>query len=81
MGSRDIPGSLYLSCLCVQEGDSTIRNPSFPLRSPQSGCSPAGSEGTPKSEYTKREEEALQGIHPTFPFFIYLIFFHNLGCN
>lgn len=32
----------------VQEGDSTMRNPSFPLRSPQSGCSPAGSEGTPK---------------------------------
>ncbi|XP_044229257.1 nipped-B-like protein A isoform X3 [Thunnus albacares] len=32
-----------------EEGDSTMRNPSFPLRSPQSGCSPAGSEGTPKS--------------------------------
>ncbi|XP_071339205.1 nipped-B-like protein A isoform X3 [Trachinotus anak] len=31
-----------------EEGDSTMRNPSFPLRSPQSGCSPAGSEGTPK---------------------------------
>uniref|UniRef100_A0A672ITQ1 Nipped-B protein n=1 Tax=Salarias fasciatus TaxID=181472 RepID=A0A672ITQ1_SALFA len=31
-----------------EEGDSAMRNPSFPLRSPQSGCSPAGSEGTPK---------------------------------
>ncbi|XP_029017245.1 nipped-B-like protein A isoform X3 [Betta splendens] len=31
-----------------EEGDSAIRNPSFSLRSPQSGCSPAGSEGTPK---------------------------------
>ncbi|XP_068166515.1 nipped-B-like protein A isoform X2 [Antennarius striatus] len=34
--------------LSTEEGDSTMRNPSFPLRSPQSGCSPAGSEGTPK---------------------------------
>ncbi|CAK6973831.1 nipped-B-like protein A [Scomber scombrus] len=32
-----------------EEGDSTMRNPPFPLRSPQSGCSPAGSEGTPKT--------------------------------
>ncbi|XP_056274487.1 nipped-B-like protein A isoform X2 [Pseudoliparis swirei] len=32
-----------------EEGDSAMRNPSFSLRSPQSGCSPAGSEGTPKS--------------------------------
>ncbi|XP_056146171.1 nipped-B-like protein A isoform X2 [Lampris incognitus] len=32
-----------------EEGDSAMRNASFPLRSPQSGCSPAGSEGTPKS--------------------------------
>ncbi|XP_011477343.1 nipped-B-like protein isoform X2 [Oryzias latipes] len=32
-----------------EEGDSTLRNPSFPLRSPQSGCSPASSDGTPKS--------------------------------
>ncbi|XP_047447655.1 nipped-B-like protein A isoform X2 [Mugil cephalus] len=31
-----------------EEGDSTMRNPSFSLRSPQSVCSPAGSEGTPK---------------------------------
>ncbi|XP_005916260.1 nipped-B-like protein A isoform X3 [Haplochromis burtoni] len=31
-----------------EEGDSAMRNPSFPLRSPQSGCSPASSEGTPK---------------------------------
>ncbi|XP_041854741.1 nipped-B-like protein A isoform X3 [Melanotaenia boesemani] len=31
-----------------EEGDSTMRNPSFSLRSPQSGCSPASSEGTPK---------------------------------
>ncbi|KAL6114096.1 nipbl [Pungitius sinensis] len=34
--------------LSTEEGDSTMRNPSFSLRSPQSGCSPAGSEGTPK---------------------------------
>ncbi|XP_041792743.1 nipped-B-like protein A isoform X2 [Chelmon rostratus] len=34
--------------LSNEEGDSSMRNPSFPLRSPQSGCSPAGSEGTPK---------------------------------
>ncbi|XP_069379773.1 nipped-B-like protein A isoform X5 [Paralichthys olivaceus] len=32
-----------------EEGDSAMRNTSFPLRSPQPGCSPAGSEGTPKS--------------------------------
>ncbi|XP_062237835.1 nipped-B-like protein A isoform X3 [Platichthys flesus] len=31
-----------------EEGDSAMRN-TFPLRSPQSGCSPAGSDGTPKS--------------------------------
>ncbi|XP_030592986.1 nipped-B-like protein A isoform X3 [Archocentrus centrarchus] len=31
-----------------EEGDSAMKNPSFPLRSPQSGCSPASSEGTPK---------------------------------
>lgn len=42
-----------MSGLCVaQEGDSTMRNPSFALRSPQSGCSPAGSEGTPKRKAT-----------------------------
>ncbi|XP_075955000.1 nipped-B-like protein A isoform X2 [Anarhichas minor] len=34
--------------LSTEEGDSAMRNPSFSLRSPQSGCSPAGSEGTPK---------------------------------
>ncbi|KAL7392348.1 hypothetical protein ABVT39_023402 [Epinephelus coioides] len=34
--------------LSNEEGDSAMRNPSFALRSPQSGCSPAGSEGTPK---------------------------------
>ncbi|XP_010730782.2 nipped-B-like protein A isoform X2 [Larimichthys crocea] len=34
--------------LSNEDGDSAMRNPSFPLRSPQSGCSPAGSEGTPK---------------------------------
>ncbi|KAM3850156.1 nipped-B-like protein B, partial [Diretmus argenteus] len=33
-----------------EEGDSAMRNASFPLRSPQSGCSPAGSEGTPKPD-------------------------------
>ncbi|KAM8865882.1 nipped-B-like protein A isoform 1-T1 [Synchiropus picturatus] len=32
-----------------EDGDPAMRNPSFPLRSPQSGCSPAGSDGTPKS--------------------------------
>ncbi|XP_041643065.1 nipped-B-like protein A isoform X2 [Cheilinus undulatus] len=32
----------------LEESDSAMRNPSFPLRSPQSVCSPAGSEGTPK---------------------------------
>ncbi|XP_051923759.1 nipped-B-like protein A isoform X2 [Hippocampus zosterae] len=31
-----------------EEGDSALRNPSFPLRSPHSGCSPAAGEGTPK---------------------------------
>ncbi|KAM6985316.1 nipped-B-like protein B [Aplochiton taeniatus] len=31
-----------------EEADSSMRNASFPLRSPQSACSPAGSEGTPK---------------------------------
>ncbi|KAL8203982.1 UNVERIFIED_CONTAM: hypothetical protein K2H54_065869 [Gekko kuhli] len=32
-----------------EDGDSSIRNAaSFPLRSPQSVCSPAGSDGTPK---------------------------------
>ncbi|XP_060926910.1 nipped-B-like protein A isoform X2 [Limanda limanda] len=31
-----------------EEGDSAMRN-TFPMRSPQSGCSPAGSDGTPKS--------------------------------
>ncbi|XP_061672329.1 nipped-B-like protein A isoform X1 [Syngnathoides biaculeatus] len=31
-----------------EEGDSALRNPTFPLRSPQSGCSPAAGEGTPK---------------------------------
>ncbi|KAL3062854.1 hypothetical protein OYC64_002617 [Pagothenia borchgrevinki] len=34
--------------LANEEGDSAMRNPSFSLRSPQSGGSPAGSEGTPK---------------------------------
>ncbi|XP_011613857.2 nipped-B-like protein A isoform X3 [Takifugu rubripes] len=34
--------------LSNEEGDSAMRNPSFALRSPQSGCSPAGSDGTPK---------------------------------
>ncbi|KAM4616901.1 nipped-B-like protein A isoform 8-T8 [Polymixia lowei] len=31
-----------------EEGDPAMRNASFSLRSPPSGCSPAGSEGTPK---------------------------------
>ncbi|CAF93495.1 unnamed protein product [Tetraodon nigroviridis] len=36
--------------LSNEESDSAMRNPSFPLRSPQSGCSPAGSDGTPKRD-------------------------------
>ncbi|MBN3318194.1 NIPBL protein, partial [Atractosteus spatula] len=32
-----------------EEGDPSMRNASFPLRSPQSVCSPAGSDGTPKA--------------------------------
>lgn len=56
---------IHVCFLCVQEGDSTMRNPSFPLRSPQSGCSPAGSEGTPKRMYTK------DGHLPGLPFFFY----------
>ncbi|XP_062870661.1 nipped-B-like protein B isoform X2 [Trichomycterus rosablanca] len=31
-----------------EESDPSMRNASFPLRSPQSVCSPSGSEGTPK---------------------------------
>ncbi|KAJ8401576.1 hypothetical protein AAFF_G00378930 [Aldrovandia affinis] len=31
-----------------EESDPSMRNASFPLRSPQSVCSPAGSDGTPK---------------------------------
>ncbi|XP_066568279.1 nipped-B-like protein A isoform X2 [Amia ocellicauda] len=31
-----------------EESDASMRNVSFPLRSPQSVCSPAGSDGTPK---------------------------------
>ncbi|XP_028313630.1 nipped-B-like protein A isoform X2 [Gouania willdenowi] len=31
-----------------EEGDSAVKNPSFTLRSPQSSCSPAGSEGASK---------------------------------
>lgn len=50
--------TLYLS-FCAQESDSAMRNPSFPLRSPQSGCSPAGSDGTPKREYLGGEKQVL----------------------
>ncbi|KAL0979828.1 hypothetical protein UPYG_G00190320 [Umbra pygmaea] len=32
-----------------EESDPSMRNASFPLRSPQPGCSPAGSDGTPKA--------------------------------
>ncbi|XP_018609015.1 nipped-B-like protein isoform X2 [Scleropages formosus] len=32
-----------------EESDPSMRNASFPLRSPQSVCSPAGSDGTPKT--------------------------------
>lgn len=47
-----------------------MRNPSFPLRSPQSGCSPASSEGTPKRKDTRSGKEALQCIHFAYLFFI-----------
>lgn len=60
----------YLS-FCDQESDSAMRNPSFPLRSPQSGCSPAGSDGTPKREYLRREKQP-----PSRKFF--LAFFFNM---
>ncbi|XP_024909157.1 nipped-B-like protein A isoform X2 [Cynoglossus semilaevis] len=46
-----------------EEGDSTMRNPSFPLRSPQSGCSPAGSEGTPKASPREGAPDLKQHIH------------------
>ncbi|XP_033829002.1 nipped-B-like protein A isoform X1 [Periophthalmus magnuspinnatus] len=45
-GSEDYMNIVHR--LGAVEGDSSMRNPAFPLRSPQSGCSPAGSEGTPK---------------------------------
>ncbi|XP_059830018.1 nipped-B-like protein isoform X2 [Hypanus sabinus] len=32
-----------------EDGDSSLRNASFPLRSPQAVCSPANSDGTPKA--------------------------------
>ncbi|XP_064792980.1 nipped-B-like protein A [Oncorhynchus masou masou] len=32
-----------------EESDPSMRNASFPLRSPQPGCSPVGNEGTPKA--------------------------------
>lgn len=63
-----------LTYVCIvsllQEGDSAMRNPSFPLRSPQSGCSPASSEGTPKRKDTRSGKEALQCIHFAYLFFI-----------
>ncbi|KAK7933795.1 hypothetical protein WMY93_004691 [Mugilogobius chulae] len=46
-GSEDYMNIVHR--LGAGDGDSSLRNPAFPLRSPQSGCSPAGSEGTPKS--------------------------------
>ncbi|XP_060092048.1 nipped-B-like protein isoform X4 [Heteronotia binoei] len=40
------------------DGDSSIRNAtSFPLRSPQSVCSPAGSDGTPKDKPLKKRKQ------------------------
>ncbi|KAM9392170.1 nipped-B-like protein A isoform 2-T2 [Pholidichthys leucotaenia] len=47
-----------------EEGDATMRNPSFSLRSPQSGCSPASSEGTPKRS---RPSLILQSPPPYTP--------------
>ncbi|XP_077203107.1 nipped-B-like protein isoform X3 [Paroedura picta] len=41
-----------------EDGDSSIRNvASFPLRSPQSVCSPAGSDGTPKDKPLKKRKQ------------------------
>lgn len=45
-----------------------MRNPSFPLRSPQSGCSPAGSEGTPKRKDTKEGQRQNSAFIPPFLF-------------
>ncbi|CAB1352907.1 unnamed protein product, partial [Coregonus sp. 'balchen'] len=44
-----------------EESDPSMRNASFALRSPQSVCSPAGSEGTPKGS---RPSLILQSPHP-----------------
>nr|XP_023664180.1 nipped-B-like protein [Paramormyrops kingsleyae] len=51
-GGRHGSNEDYMSIvhrLGAEEGDPSMRNPSFPLRSPQSVCSPAGSDGTPKA--------------------------------
>ncbi|XP_028604595.2 nipped-B-like protein isoform X3 [Podarcis muralis] len=41
-----------------EEGDSSVRNTaSFSLRSPQSVCSPAGSDGTPKDKPLKKRKQ------------------------
>ncbi|XP_061784887.1 nipped-B-like protein A isoform X1 [Nerophis lumbriciformis] len=48
-----------------EEGDSALRNPSFPLRSPQSGSSPAAGDGTPKS--SSRPPLILQSPPPYTP--------------
>uniref|UniRef100_A0A4W5LZC5 Nipped-B protein n=1 Tax=Hucho hucho TaxID=62062 RepID=A0A4W5LZC5_9TELE len=45
-----------------EESDPSMRNASFPLRSPQSVCSPAGSEGTPKAGL--RPSLILHSPHP-----------------
>ncbi|XP_034956613.1 nipped-B-like protein isoform X3 [Zootoca vivipara] len=44
--------------LSSEEGDSSVRNTaSFSLRSPQSVCSPAGSDGTPKDKPLKKRKQ------------------------
>ncbi|XP_061757800.1 nipped-B-like protein A isoform X3 [Nerophis ophidion] len=48
-----------------EEGDSALRNPSFHLRSPQSGSSPAAGDGTPKS--SSRPPLILQSPPPYTP--------------
>ncbi|XP_032874665.1 nipped-B-like protein isoform X5 [Amblyraja radiata] len=40
-----------------EDGDSSLRNASFPLRSPQAVCSPASSDGTPKDKPLKKRKQ------------------------
>lgn len=65
---------------CAQDGDSAMRNPSFPLRSPQSGCSPAGSDGTPKCTYLKLERQVVKWLC-TYTCFVYGSLKNSLNWN